>query len=57
MMIEWPFLDTSPGKLFVFGRLFAEQCQIVVFVTDDFGVLGPVIPDLVTELCQPQDTA
>ena len=29
---------------------------MVVFVADDLGVLGPGIPDLVTELCRPQDT-
>ena len=28
-----------------------------VFVADDLGRLGPGIPDLVTELCPPQDTA
>ena len=35
----------------------AERCQVVVFVADDLGFLGPGIPDLVTELCPPQDTA
>ena len=34
-----------------------EQCQMVVFVADDLGFLWPGIPDLVTELCPPQDTA
>ena len=34
-----------------------EQCQVVVFVADDLGFLGPGIPDLVTELCPSQDTA
>ena len=34
-----------------------EQCQMVVFVADDLGFWGPRIPDLVTELCPPQDTA
>ena len=34
-----------------------EQCQVVVFVADDLGLLGPGIPDIVTELCPPQDTA
>ena len=34
-----------------------EQCQMVVFVADDLGFLGPRIPDLVTELCPPQNTA
>ena len=36
---------------------FFEQCQVVVFVADDLGFLGPGNPDLVTELCPPQDTA
>ena len=30
---------------------------MVVFVADDLGFLGPGIPDLLTELCPPQDTA
>ena len=30
---------------------------MVVFVADDLGFLGRGIPDLVTELCPPQDTA
>ena len=34
-----------------------EQCQVVVFIADDLGFLGPGSPDLVTELCPPQDTA
>ena len=34
-----------------------EQCQMVVLVADDLGFLGRGIPDLVTELCPPQDTA
>ena len=34
-----------------------EQCQMVVLVADDLGFLRPGIPDLVTELCPPQDTA
>ena len=29
----------------------------MVFVADDLGFLGPGIPDLVTELCPPRDTA
>ena len=36
---------------------FFEQCQMVVFVADDLGFLGPGIPDLLTELCPPQNTA
>ena len=34
-----------------------EQCQVVVFIADDLGFLGPGSPDLMTELCPPQDTA
>ena len=34
-----------------------EQCEVVVFVADDLGFLGPGIPDLMTELCPPRDTA
>ena len=34
-----------------------EQCQVVVFVADDLGFLGPGIPDLMTKLCPLQDTA
>ena len=30
---------------------------MVVFVADDLGFLRPGIPDLVTELCPPQDVA
>ena len=30
---------------------------MVVFVADDLGFLGRGIPDLVTDLCPPQDTA
>ena len=30
---------------------------MVVFVADELGFLGPGIPELVTELCPPQDTA
>ena len=37
------------------GGALLEQCQVVVFVADDLGFLGPGIPDLVTELCPPQD--
>ena len=33
-----------------------EQCQVVVFIVDDLGFLGPGSPDLMTELCPPQDT-
>ena len=36
---------------------FFEQCQVVVFIADDLGFLGPGSPDLMTELCPPQDTA
>ena len=42
------------------GLLFTtilEQRQVVVFVADDLGFLGPGIPDLVTDLCPPRDTA
>ena len=35
----------------------AEQCQVVVFIVDDLGFWGPGSPDLMTELCPPQDTA
>ena len=38
-------------------RLKIKQCQVVVFVADDLGFLGPGIPDLMTELCPPRDTA
>ena len=34
-----------------------EQCQVVVFIADDLGFLGPGSPDLMTELCPPQDAA
>ena len=34
-----------------------EQCKMVVFVADDFWVLGPRIPDLAIEICPPQETA
>ena len=34
-----------------------KQCQMVVSIADDLGFLGPGVPDLVTELCPPQDTA
>ena len=30
---------------------------MVLFVADDLGFWGAKIPDLVTELCAPQDTA
>ena len=43
-----------------FSRAFYprdEQCQMVNFVADALGFLGPGTPDLVTELCPPQDTA
>ena len=33
-----------------------RECQVVVFVADDLGFLGPWIPDLVTEFCPPQNT-
>ena len=37
------------------------QCPLLeiseVFVADDLGFMGLGIPDLVTELCPPQDTA
>ena len=35
----------------------AEQCQVVVFIVDDLGFLGPGSRDLMTELCPPQDNA
>ena len=38
-------------------RACLEQCQVVVFLVDDLGFLGLGIPDLVTELCPPQNTA
>ena len=47
-MAKW-----HPQKL----QTVIEQCQMVVFVADDLGFSGPGIPDLVTELCLPQDTA
>ena len=31
--------------------------EVVVFIADDLGFLGPRSPDLMTELCPPQDTA
>ena len=34
-----------------------ELPQVVVFIADDSGLLGPGTPDLVTELCQSQDAA
>ena len=46
-----PGIDGNPHEAFF------EQCQVVVFIADDLGFLGPGIPDLVTELCPPQDTA
>ena len=38
----------------VYGRCCR---QVVVFIADDLGFLGPGSPDLMTELCPPQDTA
>ena len=35
--------------------LAVEQCQVVVFIADDLGFLGPGSPDLMTELCPPQE--
>ena len=32
-----------------------KQCQMMAFVADDLGFLGPGIPDLMTELCPPRD--
>ena len=34
-----------------------EQCQVVVLIADGLGLLGPGGPDLMTELCPPQNTA
>ena len=34
-----------------------DHCQVVVFIADVLGFLGPGSPDLMTELCPPQDTA
>ena len=36
---------------------FSWVLKMVCFVADDVGFSGPGIPDLVTELCPPQDTA
>ena len=36
---------------------FRAQGQVVVFIADDLGFLGPGSPDLMTELCPPQDNA
>ena len=46
----------NPTPLFRHPEIF-EQCQVVVFIADDLGFLGPGSPDLMTELCPPQDTA
>ena len=35
----------------------SNNAQVVVFIADDLGFLGPGSPDLMTELCPPQDTA
>ena len=34
-----------------------EQCQVVVFVADDLGLLRPETSDLLAELCPSQGTA
>ena len=52
--VERPFLDLVSQTPRPRGRgrpLFAEQCQVVVFIADDLGFLGPGSPDLMTELC------
>ena len=52
MVLEDVPLERKPERGYIL-----EQCQMVVFVADDLGFLGPGIPDLVTELCPLQDTA
>ena len=56
----FPLFSVGPKSIFrpFFPfRPFFEQCQVVVFIADDLGFLGPGSPDLMTELCPPQDTA
>ena len=36
---------------------FSSGAKWWVFIADDLGFLGPGSPDLMTELCPPQDTA
>ena len=49
--------DQFEASKALFQKAFFEQCQVVVFIADDLGFLGPGSPDLMTELCLPQDTA
>ena len=51
---EFNFCILSPALIFT-GSF--EQCQVVVFIADDLGFWGPKSPDLMTELCPPQDNA
>ena len=39
------------------AHALVEQCQMVVVVADELGFLGPGIPNLVIELCPPQNAA
>ena len=48
--------DSAFGRVLI-GWVLLEQCQVVVFIADDLGFLGPGSPDLMTELCPPQDAA
>ena len=55
LFTELAFLQENPCQKPSFTEF--EQCQVVVFIADDLGFLGPGSPDLMTELCPPQDTA
>ena len=50
-------MPENSQKLLPVSDVKLEQCQVVVFIADDLEFLGPGSPDLMTELCPPQDTA
>ena len=52
----WPEKLSSSAIIRAAAQII-EQCQVVVFIADDLGFLGPGSPDLMTELCPLQDAA
>ena len=57
--LDTPLDSPFSATLSVHGLHFTvfRERQVVVFVADDLRFSGPGIPDLVTELCPPRDTA